>query len=161
MLLSICFVYKCFNIVNIFNFTGAIAILTEIGLSVEQIEKGFSQSEIVKSRFDTLKAGNLDVTFIMAKGQNPIACARCFSYAAEIPKENKLLLIDIDDLHDNINESESTCWLYDCDYSYLADGTKLSADSSLILESVGYSGVRLTGTSVMAHVSTTRSCIDG
>jgi len=109
------------NIVNIFNFTGAIAILSEIGLSVSQIEKGFSQSEIVKSRFDTLKAGKLDVTFIMAKGQNPIACARCFSYAASIEKENKLLLIDIDDLHDNINESESTCWLYDCDYSYLAD----------------------------------------
>ncbi len=108
------------NIVNIFNFTGAIAILSEIGLSVSQIEKGFSESEIVKSRFDTLKAGNLDVTFIMAKGQNPIACARCFSYAASIPKENKLLLIDIDDLHDNIGESESTCWLYDCDYSYLA-----------------------------------------
>lgn len=109
------------NIVNVFNFTGAIAVLSEIGLDISQIEKGFSQSEIVKSRFDTLKAGKLDVTFIMAKGQNPIACARCFSYAAEIPKNNKLLLIDIDDLHDNIGESESTCWLYDCDYSYLAD----------------------------------------
>ena len=109
------------NIVNVFNFTGAIAVLSEIGLDISQIEKGFSQSEIVKSRFDTLKAGKLDVTFIMAKGQNPIACARCFSYAAEIPKNNKLLLINIDDLHDNIGESESTCWLYDCDYSYLAD----------------------------------------
>ncbi len=108
------------NIVNIFNFTGAIAILSEIGLDIQQIEKGFSESEIVKSRFDTMKAGNLDVTFIMAKGQNPIACARCFSYAASVPKENKLLLIDIDDLHDNIGESESTCWLYDCDFSYLA-----------------------------------------
>lgn len=109
------------NIVNIFNFTGAIAILSEIGLTVEQIEKGFSQSEIVKSRFDTMKSGNQDVTFIMAKGQNPIACARCFSYVASIKKENKLVLVDIDDLHDNIGESESTCWLYDCDYSYLAD----------------------------------------
>ncbi len=107
------------NIVNIYNFTGAIAILSEIGLSISQIEKGFSESEIVKSRFDTMKAGNLNATFIMAKGQNPIACARCFSYVASIPKDNKLLLIDIDDLHDNINDSESTCWLYDCDYSYL------------------------------------------
>ena len=109
------------NIVNVFNFTGAIAILTEIGLSTSQIEKGFSESEIVKSRFDTMKSGKQDITFIMAKGQNPIACARCFSYVASIKKENKLVLIDIDDLHDNIGESESTCWLYDCDYSYLAD----------------------------------------
>ena len=109
------------NIVNVYNFAGAIALLTEIGLTTEQIEKGFSESEIVKTRFDTMAAGKLNVTFQMAKGQNPIACARCFSYIASIKKENKLLLIDIDDLHDNIGESESTCWLYDCDYSYLTD----------------------------------------
>lgn len=107
------------NIVNIYNFSGAIAVLSQAGLSVEQISKGFSESEIVKTRFDTMSAGKLNITFQMAKGQNPIACARCFSYIASIPKDNKLLIIDIDDLHDNIGESESTCWLYDCDYSYL------------------------------------------
>lgn len=107
------------NIVNIYNFAGAIAILTEIGLTAEQIEKGFSESAIVKSRFDTMTAGKLNITFQMAKGQNPIACARCYSYIASIKKDNKLLIIDVDDLHDNIGESESTCWLYDCDYSYL------------------------------------------
>lgn len=109
------------NIVNVYNFAGAIALLTEIGLSIEQIEKGFSESEIVKTRFDTMTAGKLNITFQMAKGQNPIACARCFSYVASINKDNKLLIIDIDDLHDNIGESESTPWLYDCDYSYLKD----------------------------------------
>ncbi len=108
------------NIVNAYNFAGAIALLTEAGLTPEQIEKGFSESEIVKTRFDTMTAGKLNVTFQMAKGQNPIACARCFSYVASLPVDNKLLLIDIDDLHDNIGESESTPWLYDCDYSYLA-----------------------------------------
>ncbi len=108
------------NIVNAYNFAGAIALLTEVGLTPEQIKKGFSESEIVKTRFDTMTAGKLNITFQMAKGQNPIACARCFSYVASIPVNNKLLLIDIDDLHDNIGESESTPWLYDCDYSYLA-----------------------------------------
>ncbi len=109
------------NIVNVYNFAGAIALLTEVGLTIPQIEKGFSESEIVKTRFDTMKAGKLNVTFQMAKGQNPIACARCYSYMASIPVKNKLLIIDVDDLHDNIGESESTCWLYDCDYSYLKD----------------------------------------
>ncbi len=109
------------NIVNVYNFAGAIALLTEAGLSISQIEKGFSESEIVKTRFDTMTSGKLNITFQMAKGQNPIACARCYSYMASIPKDNKLLIIDVDDLHDNIGESESTCWLYDCDYSYLKD----------------------------------------
>lgn len=109
------------NIVNVYNFAGAIALLTEAGLDISQIEKGFSESEIVKTRFDTMKAGKLNVTFQMAKGQNPIACARCYSYMASLPVKNKLLIIDVDDLHDNIGESESTCWLYDCDYSYLRD----------------------------------------
>ncbi len=108
------------NIVNAYNFAGAIALLTEVGLTPDGIKKGFSESEIVKTRFDTMTSGRLNITFQMAKGQNPIACARCFSYVASIPVSNKLLLIDIDDLHDNIGESESTPWLYDCDYSYLA-----------------------------------------
>lgn len=109
------------NIVNVYNFCGAFAALTAIGVPEEKIIKSFAETEIVKSRYDYIEAGNIKATFIMAKGQNPIACARCFSYVASIPQENKLLLINIDDLHDNIGESESTCWLYDCDYSYLCD----------------------------------------
>ena len=66
-------------------------------------------------------------------------------------------------------------------YSYLANGTKLSAtdaqgeglvyrgafvyrqgaDSSLTLESAGFSGGRLTGASVIAQGSTTWLCTDG
>ena len=61
------------------------------------------------------------------------------------------------DLVRNIEASGATL----VNYSYLADGTKLSADSSLTLESAGFSGGRLTGASVMAHVSTTRPSTDG
>ena len=55
----------------------------------------------------------------LAKGQNPIACARCFSYVSKCPGEQKGLIIMVDDKGDNTGNSESTCWLYDCDYSYL------------------------------------------
>ena len=48
-----------------------------------------------------------------------IACARCFDYIASLPGERKGIIINEDDLEDNIGNSESTCWLYDCDYSYL------------------------------------------
>ncbi len=109
------------NIVNIYNFCGAIAILNELGLSSEQIAKGFSRSKIVKTRFEDFTAGDLHVTMLMAKGQNPIACARCYDYVAKAPGENKAALIFVDDVGDNIGNSESTCWLYDCDYKALAD----------------------------------------
>lgn len=109
------------NIVNIYNFAGAIALLTQLGLTQEQISKGFSQSKIVKTRFEELDAGDLHIIMLMAKGQNPIACARCYDYVAKSTLEKKCALLIVDDLHDNINDSESTCWLYDCDYKALAD----------------------------------------
>ena len=109
------------NVVNIYNFCGAVAVLTRVGLSYEQIAKGFRNSKIVESRYEELDVGNTHIVMQMAKGQNPIACARCFSYVAQYPGENKGVIIIIDDVGDNNGNSESTCWLYDCDYSYLAD----------------------------------------
>lgn len=109
------------NIVNIYNFSAVIALLQELGLDYEQISKGFSQSKIVKTRLDEIKSGDLNITMLMAKGQNPIACARCYDYVAKSSTKDKGVIIIVDDLDDNINNSESTCWLYDCDYSALAD----------------------------------------
>lgn len=108
------------NIVNIYNFCAAIALLHEIGLTAAQIVEGFAQTQIVKTRFDEITSGDLRITMLMAKGQNPIACARCYDYVAKAPGENKGVIIIVDDKDDNIGNSESTCWLYDCDYSGLA-----------------------------------------
>ena len=96
-------------------------MLRELGLTEEQIGKGFSRSKIVKTRFEDFTAGDLHVTMLMAKGQNPIACARCYDYVAKAPGENKAALVFVDDRDDNIGNSESTCWLYDCDYKAFAD----------------------------------------
>ena len=78
-------------------------------------------TEIVKTRFEEIDSGNLHITMLMAKGQNPIACARCYDYVSKIDTPNKCAIFVVDDLDDNINNSESTCWLYDCDYAALAD----------------------------------------
>ncbi len=109
------------NIVNIYNFCGVVALLSKLGMTDEQIVNSFSKLEIVKTRYEVIHSGNLSTTMLMAKGQNPIACARCYDYVAKCPGDRKGLVIIVDDLGDNINNSETTCWLYDCDYSYLAD----------------------------------------
>ena len=109
------------NIVNIYNFCGAIALLNELGLDYEQIKKGFTATKIVKTRLDIVQSGDLNITLLMAKGQNPIACARCYDYVAKSTAPDKGVIVIVDDLHDNIKNSETTCWLYDCDYSAFLD----------------------------------------
>lgn len=109
------------NIVNIYNLCSAVALLRELGLSQEEVAKGFQSVEIVKSRYDQEKIGDLTITMQSAKGQNPIACARSFDYVASCPGENKAVFLLTDDKGDSIGNSESTCWLYDCDFSYLND----------------------------------------
>lgn len=105
------------NIVNLYNFCGLIALLTTVGLSYEQIAKGFSTSKIVKTRYDKVESGDLTITMQLSKGQNPTACGRCFSYVAKRPTENKAIIFIGDDFED----SESPCWFFDCNYDYLKD----------------------------------------
>lgn len=105
------------NVVNLYNFCGLIALLHSIGLSYDEIARGFEQSEIVKTRYDQIHSGDLTVTMQLSKGQNPTACARCFSYVAKCPGENKAIIF----INDDFEDSESPCWFYDSNYSYLTD----------------------------------------
>ena len=109
------------NIVNVYNCCGSIALLSELGLSYEQISSALMKQRIVRTRFDSLTAGKLNITMQLAKGQNPIACARAYSYVTKYPASNKSLLIMVDDKSDNNGNSESVCWIYDCDYRALTD----------------------------------------
>ena len=109
------------NVVNVYNCCGAIALLHEFGLSFNKIAEALAKQKIVKSRYDSLVAGDLKITMQLAKGQNPIACARAYSYVAKCPGEQKSLLIMVDDKSDNNGNSESVCWIYDCDYRALTD----------------------------------------
>lgn len=105
------------NIVNLYNFAGAIALLTNVGLTYDQIAKGFETSKIVKTRYDEIQTEKLKITMQLSKGQNPTACARCFSYVAKCDGDNKTIIF----INDDFEDSESPCWLYDSNYSYLTD----------------------------------------
>lgn len=111
------------NIVNVYNCCGAIALLTRLGLTYEQISKAFESLKIVSTRYDTAEKNGTKITLILSKGQNPIACSRVYSYVSRCPGDKKAVLVMDDDKGDNTNDSESTCWLYDTDYSFLKDET--------------------------------------
>lgn len=105
------------NVVNLYNFCGLIALLSELGLTDEQIALGFEKSKIVKTRFDQVASGDLTITMQLSKGENPTACARCFSYVSKCPGDDKAIIV----VGDNFMDSENPCWLFDSNYSYLKD----------------------------------------
>ena len=109
------------NIVNVFNFCGAIALLKQLGITDEQLDSAFQKAAVVRTRYEQLTAGDLNVTMILAKGQNPVAVSRVFSYVASRPEKKKCVLLIIDDKADNIKNSENCAWLWDLDYTPLAD----------------------------------------
>ena len=112
------------NIVNVYNFCGAIALLTQLGVTYEQIVKAFETAEIVKTRFVSEPlGGGRSLTMILSKGQNPVAVSRVFSYVSKCEGDDKCVLVMVDDKADNTNNVENTCWLYDLDYTPLLDAS--------------------------------------
>ena len=67
------------SVTDTYNLAGAIAVLSEFGLSAEQLKKSVEKLEIVKSRYDEEKIGDKQVIMSVAKGQNPVGCSRVFS----------------------------------------------------------------------------------
>ena len=109
------------NITNIYNTVAAIALLTELGLTDEQIRTGLGGSKIVSSRFHRETCCGKTITLQLAKSQNPIACSRAFDYLRRSEGEKKTAIVIIDDIHDNVGNTENICWIHDCDYSPFAD----------------------------------------
>ena len=92
-----------------------------IDLSCYRIRDSFDGLEIVKSRHEEVTVGDHKLTVILAKGQNPIACSGVARYTAGCPGDDKTVLLALDDVGDNINNTENIGWVFDTDYSPLAD----------------------------------------
>ena len=106
------------NITNMYNTAAAIAVLSEFGLTPEQIRAGLSSLHIVSSRFDRETVCGKPITMQLAKSWNPVACSRAFDYlrCSEGKKKTAIVMIDY-----MVDHTENVCWLYDCDYSAFAD----------------------------------------
>lgn len=108
------------GIINIYNTIATIAVLSEFGLSYDNIFKSLENISVVKSRFSQEKIGNVEVIMHLAKGQNPVACSRVFDYIKE-EKGNKAVILNLDDYFDAKQTSENLTWIYDTDYELLND----------------------------------------
>ena len=107
---------------NIYNEIATVAILSEIGLTTEQIKNAMTESKITKSRYKTEVIDGYKIVNILAKGQNPVACSIVFNYVRKEKAEGKKeVILLIEDYHDNRESSENTAWFYDCDFEFLND----------------------------------------
>lgn len=108
------------NIVNIYNQVACVALLTELGFSVDDIKAYLTKDSIVASRFSVVEAGGTKIMTQLSKGKNSIACSRALDYINHYQAASKCVLVMVDDLYEEKEGSENTCWLYDADFEYLA-----------------------------------------
>lgn len=109
------------NITNIYNMAASITLLDQMGLTYEQIAGAMKEIKVVGSRFGHEEYEGKSITTQLAKSQNPIACSRAFDYLKKSEGKDKVAIVIIDDKHDNNGDTENITWIYDCDYSGIAD----------------------------------------
>lgn len=106
------------NITDAYNTIAAVAILSELGLSLDQIKTSFENLKVVATRFDKVEVNGKELVINLAKGQNPIACSRVCDFIAQ-QKGDKSVILILDDIYDKKDSSENTAWIYDADFEFL------------------------------------------
>lgn len=106
------------SVFNIYNQVTAITILAELGLTKDQIVKGFEKNTIVETRYSHSEWGGVEVITHLAKGHNPIANSCVFDYITQIEGKKEVILMQDDDLNHQTS-SENMTWIYDADFEKL------------------------------------------
>lgn len=107
---------------NLYNALAAVSMLRELGYSREAIASALGKISIVQSRFWQENIKGKELTEIMAKGLNAVACSRNFDYVANSSGRRCVVLL-LDDVFDEKDSSENIAWLYDADFEFLNDET--------------------------------------
>lgn len=105
---------------NLYNALAAVSVLRTMGYAREEIAGAASSMQVVQSRFWQETVGKWELTEIMAKGLNAVACSRNFDYVLNAAGKKAVLLL-LDDVFDEKSSSENVAWLYDADFEFLSD----------------------------------------
>lgn len=107
------------GVFNIYNMVTAAALLRQLGMTHAQIAGYMDKAHVVETRYNVEHVGDVDLVMQMAKEKNALACSRAFDYVSQQPGEKELFLM-MNCLGDEKHWSENVCWLYDCDFEFLA-----------------------------------------
>jgi UDP-N-acetylmuramyl tripeptide synthase len=103
---------------NIYNYLSVSALLREMGYEKAKIAEAFRKLKIVQSRFWKEEINGKELTEIMAKGLNAVACSRSFDFVSNQEGKKSVVLM-LDDVFDEKESSENIAWLYDADFEFL------------------------------------------
>ncbi len=103
---------------NTYNELAMITLLYEYGFEESKIEELVNKSKLVNSRVREKEANGIKIKLNVAKGFNAIACSCMFDYLRK-NKENKEVIMVLDDIHAAKDSSENITWLYDTDFEFL------------------------------------------
>ena len=103
---------------DIYNMISAISLARELGLKHEQIIEYMNKSCITKTRYNETDVNGCKIIMQMAKDMNALACSRVFDYLGHQDGDIELFLMMSNRL-DEVEWSENTCWMYDCDFEFL------------------------------------------
>ena len=104
---------------NMYNSLTAMAALVKLGVAPEDAAAALEKVTIVSSRYTNETHGGKELTMIMAKGLNAVACSRSFDFVSKADGKNTVVLM-LDDVFDQKESSENIAWLYDADFELLA-----------------------------------------
>jgi hypothetical protein len=106
------------SIFNIYNVLTVVSALRELGYSHGAIESLLEGSKIVETRYNSERAGDIDVVMQMSKDKNALAGSRAFDYVSSLPGDKEVILM-MNCIKDQQHWSENVAWLYDCDFEFL------------------------------------------
>ena len=107
------------SVFNIYNELAAVAVLSEMGLSMDEICAALEATPLTKTRLDQLQVKGVAVVSMMAKSNNSLPVSMVFDYIRRKPGK-KAVILALDDL-DESKSSERIGWIYDTDYEFLND----------------------------------------
>lgn len=108
------------NIVDVYNLLSAVAVLHEIGFSLEQLAEQSRRISVVASRFADVDVNGTRILSVLSKASNPIASSRTFDFVRKEPGKKAIILANSDKKAGDHN-LENVAWIYDNDFSYLKD----------------------------------------
>lgn len=108
------------NIVDLYNLLSATALLSQLGISLEQQAARSAKVAVVASRYADVTVGGKRVLTVLAKACNPIASSRTFDFVRKEPG-TKCVILANSELKKGNHNLENIAWIYDNDFSYLND----------------------------------------
>ena len=101
-----------------YNMLCAISLGRQLGMDHKTIASYMSDMEVTKTRYNETDVNGCTIIMQMAKDMNALACSRVFDYLGSLDGNVEVFMMMSNRL-DEVEWSENTCWMYDCDFEFL------------------------------------------